>query len=85
MLGFDDDERDFGLAVSILKNMGISKINLLTNNPEKIKIITENGISIKKVTSVLSSPNIHNKNYLDTKRDKMGHSIALSKKNNSTI
>jgi len=76
-LGFSCDERDFGVAAFILKNMGIYTINLLTNNQEKAAALRENGINIASTVSINGNVNIHNKSYLQTKKLKMGHQIIV--------
>lgn len=72
-LGFKDDERDYTPVVFILKNLGVTRLNLITNNPEKIKFLKQNGIEVLKRIEAITSKNIHNKNYLQTKKDSMGH------------
>ena len=74
-LGFKMDERDYGVGAQILHDLGISKINLITNNPKKRVGLMGYGLEIVDNVSIEISPNDHNKNYLETKRDKMGHSI----------
>ena len=72
-LGFKPDERSYNIAASILKSLNISEINLLTNNPDKIEKLEENGIHIKKRIPLKITPNIHNIKYFETKVLKMGH------------
>jgi len=73
MLGFEGDLRDFQLAADILKQMGLIKIRLNTNNPEKIECIINNGIQIEEIVPSIGHENTFNKNYLKTKAEKMGH------------
>lgn len=74
-LGFKIDERDYGVGAQILRSIGISKLRLITNNPKKRVGILGYGLEI--VENVLLPPDIneHNKNYLQVKRDKLGHEI----------
>ena len=74
-LGFQPDERDYGVGAQILRDLGISKINLISNNPKKRAGLIGYGLEITNTTSVEIKPNPHNENYLKTKRDKMGHNI----------
>ncbi len=72
-LGFDSDERNYKIAADILKSFGVSTIILLTNNPEKVRQMTENGITVVKRVPLKVHPNEINKKYLSTKKEKMGH------------
>ena len=74
-LGLPVDSRDFKTAFEILDNLGIKEIDLLTNNPEKIKQLEELGISIKNQIPLTVIPNSFNKDYLLTKKVKLGHTI----------
>lgn len=74
-LGFQPDERDYGVGAQILRDLGISKINLISNNPKKRAGLIGYGLEITNTTSVEIKPNPHNEEYLKTKRDKMGHNI----------
>ena len=78
-LGFDMDERDYGVGAQILRDLGISKIRLLSNNPKKRAGLIGYGLEIVENLPIEISSNIHNKFYLQTKRDKMGHSLKLDK------
>ena len=73
LLGFKSDEREYNTAVEILKNLSITTIRLLTNNPDKIHAIETSGIRIVDRIQVESEPTTHNKEYLTTKKEKMGH------------
>ncbi|PIN86840.1 GTP cyclohydrolase II [Candidatus Woesearchaeota archaeon CG10_big_fil_rev_8_21_14_0_10_44_13] len=73
-LGFRADERDYSAAVAILKDLGLKKIRLITNNPEKIKGLN-GSIEVSERIPIVVQPNGHNKRYLDAKREKMGHEI----------
>jgi len=70
-LGFAADERTYEVVTFILKHFGIEKIKLLTNNPDKIKSIK--GIEIVERIPIIMESNKYNEDYLDVKRDEMGH------------
>lgn len=72
-LGFDADLRDYSVAADMLRSVGIFSIDLMTNNPLKIKELEENGILLNSRLPLVSETNKHNKNYISVKRDKMGH------------
>ena len=74
-LGFKPDERDYGIGAQILRAMNVTKINLLSNNPKKRAGLMGYGIEIIENTPLEIKSNKHNKLYLKTKRDKMGHSL----------
>src|SRR5690606_29538557 len=74
-LGFDMDERDYGVGAQILRDLGISKIRLITNNPKKRVGLMGYGLEIVENLPIEISPNVHNERYLLTKRDKLGHTI----------
>ncbi len=74
-LGFKMDERDYGVGAQILRDLGIRKIKLISNNPVKRAGLMGYGLEIIDTISIEINPNPHNKRYLETKRDKMGHSI----------
>jgi len=76
-LGFMADERDYGVGASILREVGIGKIRLLSNNPKKLKGLQGYGLEIVENISLEIQPNPYNKFYLETKRDKMGHFLNL--------
>jgi 3,4-dihydroxy 2-butanone 4-phosphate synthase/GTP cyclohydrolase II len=76
-LGFEDDERDYGVGASILHELGLGKIQLITNNPVKRAGLEGYGISIVKNIPLSIPPNEHNLFYLKTKKNKMGHLIDL--------
>lgn len=77
MLGFPADARTYGIAVEILKDLGISEIDLLTNNPEKERQLSQFGIHIRKTIPLETQPNGINKAYLVTKRNKLGHRLSV--------
>jgi GTP cyclohydrolase II len=76
-LGFGDDERDYRVAAEMLKALGIRSIQLLSNNPRKIKGLEENGIVITERIPHSMPANPHNRGYLETKARKSGHLISL--------
>ncbi|MCE7863888.1 MAG: bifunctional 3,4-dihydroxy-2-butanone-4-phosphate synthase/GTP cyclohydrolase II [Bacteroidetes bacterium CHB5] len=74
-LGFDMDNRDYGTGAQILHDLGISKLKLITNNPKKRVGLIGYGLEIVENIPIEIAPNPHNEKYLQTKRDKLGHSI----------
>lgn len=74
-LGFDMDHRDYGIGAQILHNLGVCKIRLITNNPKKRVGLMGYGLEIVENVAIEIAANPHNVKYLQTKRDKMGHSI----------
>lgn len=74
-LGFEYDQRTYEDAVLILKDLGVTKVNLLTNNPEKIKGIDNCIMSVEKRIPVEIPPKSENRGYLQTKRDFFGHQL----------
>lgn len=78
-LGFKMDERDYGIGAQIIRDLGISKMKLMTNNPTKRTGLIGYGLEIVENVSIEIESNQHNESYMITKRDKMGHSIKLKK------
>jgi GTP cyclohydrolase II len=76
-LGFDADCRDFGLPMAILHDLKISRVRLLSNNPEKHQALVQAGIEVTERISCETTPNIHALPYLRTKKEKMGHALRL--------
>lgn len=74
-LGFNSDERDYGIGAQILRKLNIRKIKLISNNPTKRAGLLGYGLEIVDRISIEIVPNQHNKKYLTTKRDKLGHEI----------
>ncbi len=74
-LGFDMDNRDYGIGAQILHDLGISKLKLITNNPKKRVGLMGYGLEIVENIAIEITPNPHNEKYLTTKRDKLGHMI----------
>jgi 3,4-dihydroxy 2-butanone 4-phosphate synthase/GTP cyclohydrolase II len=76
-LGFKMDERDYGVGAQILRDMGISKIKLMSNNPKKRAGLMGYGLEIVENIHLEVPANKHNMFYLETKKNKMGHSLDL--------
>lgn len=74
-LGFKMDERDYGVGAQILREIGVRKLKLITNNPKKRVGLLGYGLEIVDNVPIEVDPNVHNQKYLETKRDKMGHEI----------
>ena len=74
-LGFSMDERDYGVGAQILRELNISRIKLISNNPKKRAGLLGYGLEIVETVPIEIVPNKHNEKYLKTKRDKMGHKI----------
>ena len=74
-LGFRVDERDYGIGAQILRDLGVRKIALITNNPRKRAGLKGYGLSIVENVPIEVAPNRFNRHYLATKRDKMHHDI----------
>lgn len=74
-LGFQMDARDYGVGAQILRDLGITKIRLISNNPKKRAGLMGYGLEIVETVPIEIQPNPHNQKYLETKRDKMGHNI----------
>ena len=76
-LGFKPDLRDYGIGAQILADLGLKKIRLLTNNPKKIVGLEGYGLKVTERVPLVVKPNRSNKEYLRTKREKMGHVISV--------
>ncbi|KAA3439437.1 bifunctional 3,4-dihydroxy-2-butanone-4-phosphate synthase/GTP cyclohydrolase II [Rufibacter hautae] len=74
-LGFGTDERDYGVGAQILRDLGVTKMRLLSNNPRKRTGLIGYGLQIVEQVPIEIAPNEHNQRYLATKRDKLGHLI----------
>lgn len=72
-LGFKDDQREYGVAAAMLRTLGIRSIQLMTNNPDKVKKLEADGILVRKRISLAIAPNPHNRKYLSTKARRSGH------------
>jgi 3,4-dihydroxy 2-butanone 4-phosphate synthase / GTP cyclohydrolase II len=76
-LGFEPDLRDYGIGAQILKDLGLSTIRILTNNPRKVVGLEGHGLKITDRIAIQVTPTIHNRRYLETKRDKLGHLLSM--------
>jgi len=74
-LGFPMDKRDYGIGAQILRYLGVTKLRLLSNNPQKRAGLLGYGIEIVETVPIIGTVNPHNEKYLQTKRDKLGHSL----------
>jgi 3,4-dihydroxy 2-butanone 4-phosphate synthase/GTP cyclohydrolase II len=81
-LGFKDDMRDYGIGAQILRNIGVRKMRLLTNNPKKMVGLEGYGLSIVEQIPIEVAPNEHNRCYLECKKLKMGHILQLDEHTN---
>ena len=79
-LGFKPDLRNYGIGAQILIDLGISRVQLITNNPRKISGLKGFGLDIVERMALIPDINSHNASYLSTKADKLGHLIPVSKK-----
>jgi len=77
-LGFKPDLRDYGLGAQILRDLGVRKMRLLTNNPKKIVGLEGYGLEVVQRVPIETPPTARNRAYLITKRDKMGHLLTLA-------
>jgi 3,4-dihydroxy 2-butanone 4-phosphate synthase/GTP cyclohydrolase II len=75
-LGFAADQREYGIGSQILADLGLTTIRVLTNNPKKISGITGFGLTVVSQEPIEITPNTENRRYLDTKREKLGHTIG---------
>ena len=76
-LGFKGDQRDYGIGAQILRKLGVSKMKLMSNNPKKRTGLIGYGLEIVENVPLEIEANAHNKGYLETKRDKMGHTLKM--------
>jgi GTP cyclohydrolase II len=76
-LGFKADCRDFSLSAAILRDLGIKRVRLLSNNPRKATALAQNGIELVVQLSCEATPNPHSFAYLRTKKERMGHILSL--------
>lgn len=77
-LGFQMDERDYGVGAQMLRDLGVTKMRLLTNNPRKRSGLAGYGLEVVETVPIQVGANPHNQRYLDTKRDKLGHELGGS-------
>ena len=76
-LGFDSDYRDFSLAVAILHEIGIDRVRLMSNNPQKVEALTKRGIEVVELIACEAPPSPYALSYLRTKKKKMRHSLTI--------
>lgn len=76
-LGFKEDMRDYKACANMLKMLGVSKVDLITNNPDKIEALKKNNIDVINRVSIEIMPNKYDKFYLETKKNKMNHLLKL--------
>ncbi len=72
-LGFKADHRDFALPAEMLKALGVTKVRLLSNNPEKVEALQSAGVDVVERVPCEVTPSIHAEEYLKTKKEKLGH------------
>ena len=77
-LGFAPDLRDYGVGAQILAELGLHNIRLLTNNPKKVIGLESYGLKVTETVPIITKPNPFNSRYLETKREKMGHTLKLT-------
>lgn len=78
-LGFDPDERDYGVGAQILRLLGVTRMRLMTNNPVKRVGLEAYGLEITENVPIEITPNADNERYLRTKKERMGHTLHLKK------
>ncbi|MCM3871727.1 MAG: 3,4-dihydroxy-2-butanone-4-phosphate synthase [Pyrinomonadaceae bacterium] len=76
-LGFASDYRDFTLPAAILRDLGINQVRLLSNNPQKARVVSDAGIEVVAQVPCEAAPNEHSLSYLRTKKEKLGHALTL--------
>ncbi len=74
-LGFAGDQRDYGVGAQILRELNVTKMRLMSNNPRKRAGLSGYGLEVVDTVTIEMKPNLHNEKYLFTKRDKLGHEI----------
>jgi 3,4-dihydroxy 2-butanone 4-phosphate synthase/GTP cyclohydrolase II len=77
MLGFESDVRDYGVGAQILFDLGVRRMKLMTNNPRKRTGLVGYGLEITENVPIEIQANVHNRQYLLTKKLKLGHSLGL--------
>ena len=75
-IGFPPDLREYGIGAQILVDLGVRKLKLMTNNPRKVVGLDAFGLELAERVPIEVEPNDHNRRYLQTKRDKMGHILT---------
>ena len=84
-LGFPADRRDYGIGMQILRDIGVRKMRLITNNPAKRTGLEAYGLEVVERVPIETLPNEHNIRYLETKRDKMGHTLGTKQAANADV
>ena len=77
LFGAGEAGRDYGVAAAMLHELGIGKVRLITNNPEKCTALSERGIEISERVGLPAAVTPENRRYLRTKRERMGHRFDL--------
>ena len=75
-LGFEADERDYAACAEVLKDLGVNRIRLLSNNPAKVKSLRNSGLTVQERVSIEVAPRQSSKRYLRTKKKKLGHILT---------
>lgn len=75
-LGFDEDLRSYETAAAMLRHVGVASVDLVTNNPQKVKGLEENGVPVRRRLPSIVAANAYNAGYLETKREVGGHLLA---------
>jgi GTP cyclohydrolase II len=83
-LGFKADCRDFSLPAAILRDLGIKRVRLLSNNPPKASALAANGVEVVARLTCEAAPNPHSLAYLQTKKERMGHALSLRRAESTT-
>ena len=78
-MGFQADQRDYGIGAQILRSLGVRKMRLMTNNPKKRTGLIGYGLEIVENVAIEVDPNEHNEAYLKAKKDKLGHTLKMGK------
>ncbi len=76
LLGFDPDLRRYHVASAMLDDLGVGSVALMTNNPHKVGALQQDGVVVTRRVEHLVEPHEHNRSYLETKRERMGHLLA---------
>jgi GTP cyclohydrolase II len=77
-LGFRDDERDYGVAVGMLRTLGVRSLQLMTNNPDKVAQLRSYGLEVTDRLAHAIPPTVHNRGYLETKARRSGHILNVT-------
>ena len=77
-LGFRDDDRDYGVAVAMLRTLGVRSVRLMTNNPDKVSQLRRYGLQVTERVAHAIPSSVHNRRYLETKAKRSGHILEVS-------